>query len=108
MTAIPEYHLFIDDSGSRDPDRRPKHSRDDRMDCFALGGILIKAEDIDDLKRQHADFCARHDITYPLHSNPIRGGRENFGWLKTPEKARIFFRNWTALCWACPYWVLHL
>ncbi|MCJ9668987.1 DUF3800 domain-containing protein [Neorhizobium sp. SHOUNA12A] len=86
-----EYHLFIDDSGSRDPDRRLKHNRDDSMDCFALGGILIKEEDADELKSRHAEFCARHDITYPLHSNPIRGGRENFGWLKNPEKARAFF-----------------
>ncbi|WP_341486827.1 DUF3800 domain-containing protein [Pararhizobium sp. A13] len=91
MTRLPEYHLFIDDSGSRDPDRRPKLDRNDRMDCFALGGVLVKEEDIDDLKQRHADFCASHGITYPLHSNPIRGGRENFGWLKNPEKARAFF-----------------
>lgn len=93
MTPLPEYHLFLDDSGSRDPDRQPPLDRRDRMDCFALGGILIKAEDVDELKRRHTDFCARHDITYPLHSNPIRGGRENFGWLKTPEKARVFFAD---------------
>jgi hypothetical protein len=36
-----ELHLYIDDSGSRDPDKEPKEKRRDEMDCFASGGILI-------------------------------------------------------------------
>lgn len=98
MTAIrssprPELHLFIDDTGSRDPDHVQREQRRDKMDCFGLGGILIKEEDVDGLKREHASFCAKHGITYPLHSQEIRGGRNEFGWLKKPENARVFFSD---------------
>lgn len=93
--AIPprraEYHLFIDDTGSRDPDHIQPEKRRDKMDCFGLGGILIKEEDVDTLKHAHTAFCATHGITYPLHSQEIRGGRKEFGWLKKPENARVFF-----------------
>lgn len=87
----PEYHLFIDDTGSRDPDREPSEQRRDHLDCFGLGGILIKEEDVDEVKQRHAAFCTKHGITYPLHSYKIRGGRGDFGWLKKPESARAFF-----------------
>lgn len=88
-----KYHLYFDDSGSRDPDKADLVGgkvRQDRMDCFALGGILVKEEDIDQIFIEHKAFCRKHDITYPLHSWAIRGGRGKFAWLKTPEKARIF------------------
>ena len=96
MTSAPssqrlEYHLFIDDTGSRDPDHRQPEQRRDKMDCFGLGGILIKEEDVEGLKQAHSAFCAKHGITYPLHSQEIRGGRREFGWLKKPENARVFF-----------------
>ncbi|TIR55445.1 MAG: DUF3800 domain-containing protein, partial [Mesorhizobium sp.] len=44
-----EIHLYLDDSGSREPDREPKEKRRDEMDYFALGGILINEEDVDEL-----------------------------------------------------------
>ncbi|MGP4686728.1 DUF3800 domain-containing protein [Agrobacterium pusense] len=90
-SSRPEYHLFLDDTGSRDPDHDLAEQRRDRMDCFGLGGILIKEEDIEEVKQRHKAFCEAHSITYPLHSHKIRGGRGDFGWLKKPENARIFF-----------------
>lgn len=86
----PELHLYLDDSGSRDPDHVPVLDRRDRMDCFALGGILINEEDVAGLIGEHRRFCERHGITYPLHSHAIRGGRGDFGWLKKPEAAHAF------------------
>jgi len=102
MTALPEYHLFIDDTGSRDPDHELPQERKDDMDCFGLGGFLIRQEDIDELKARHATFCAAHGITYPLHSHKIRGGRGDFGWLRNPEKARFFFPELDAFILALP------
>ena len=84
-----EFHLYLDDSGSRDP-KAPSLSRVDRMDHFALGGFLIKAENVEGLLTAHRQFCDAHGIDYPLHSWAIRGGREKFGWLKNPEKAFAF------------------
>ena len=84
--------LYFDDTGSRDPDRSTFDAeRHDAMDCFGLGGFLIAQEDVDAAVLAHRAFCQEHDLTYPLHSWAIRGGRGNFAWLKTPEKARDFF-----------------
>ena len=44
-----EILLFFDDTGSRNPDHSIKEKRNDKMDCFGLGGILIKEEDVDAL-----------------------------------------------------------
>lgn len=86
------YFLYFDDTGSRDPDKRvySEGVRDDEMDCFALGGVLIKEENIDLIFGEHKAFCSSWNIDYPLHSQPIRGGRLNFGWLKKPENAHYF------------------
>jgi Protein of unknown function (DUF3800) len=88
-----EIHLYIDDTGSREPDRQAVQKRRDEMDCFALGGILINEEDIDALLICHRAFCSSHGITYPLHSWAIRGGRGDFGWLKKPEAAYAFLSD---------------
>jgi uncharacterized protein DUF3800 len=89
--APTKYHLYIDDTGSRDPDKADEGmTRKDKMDCFALGGILVLESAIDELIQSHLRFCEAHDIDYPLHSHAIRGGRKKFAWLKTPEKAGLF------------------
>jgi len=74
------YHLYFDDTGSRDPDHGTD-KRDDRMNCFGLGGILVKEEDIDAIFKLHKKFCAKWDIDYPLHSSSIRGGRGEPVWV---------------------------
>lgn len=91
MTA--KYHLYFDDTGSRDPDHRPHGpgTRDDGMDCFGLGGILVKEEDVDQIFQAHKAFCAEWTIDYPLHSSHIRGGRGKFSRLRRPENAGYFF-----------------
>jgi hypothetical protein len=88
-----ELHLYMDDTGSRNPDHETSAQRRDGMDCFALGGILINEEDIDSLFAAHKAFCAKWGIDYPLHSSAIRGGRGNFGWLKKPEAAQEFLND---------------
>jgi len=92
-----KFHLYFDDTGSRDPDKSARanaaQAADVEMDCFGLGGILLRESDIDGIIAAHKDFCREHDISYPLHSWSIRGGRKEFGWLKTPEKAGIFMAS---------------
>src|SRR3546814_4673254 len=72
------YHLYFDDTGSRDPDKADLVDGDvrrDRMDCFAFGGVLVKNEEVDGIFAAHNAFCRAHDIDYPLHSWAIRGAR---------------------------------
>lgn len=83
-------HLYIDDSGSRRPDHRPT-ARTDRMDYFALGGVLILEDEIDGLIKAHKAFVATWELEYPLHSSRIRGRRGPFSWLRTqPDRAALF------------------
>lgn len=64
------------------------------MDYFALGGVLIKEEDISEILMEHKAFRGRWDLTAPLHSTKIRGQREGFSWLKKdPVKAVQFFSD---------------
>ncbi len=40
----PEMLLYMDESGSRDPDRHPRQ-KSEVPDWFGIGGILVKASD---------------------------------------------------------------
>jgi hypothetical protein len=70
-----KYILYFDDTGSRDPEKSPyTTARKDGMDCFGLGGILIKEEDIEETLQKYKSFCSEWNIDYFLHSTKIRGG----------------------------------
>ncbi len=83
-----KYILYFDDTGSRNPDAH--ESRHDGMNCFGLGGILVKEEDVALILAEYQRFCDEWRIDYPLHSTKIRGGQGKFGWLKKPENAGEF------------------
>ena len=72
--GTPAIYLFLDDSGTRLSNKKPTN-RQDRLDHFALGGIVVKSEDVGAIKDAHAAFCAEHGVTYALHSNSIRCSR---------------------------------
>ncbi len=84
---IRRFYLYIDDSGSRFPDRAPA-VRNDGMDHFALGGILIEDKDRAALVAAHHAFCYRWNIDYPLHSTKIRGRNVSLRW-RPPGNDRV-------------------
>ncbi len=88
-----KYILCFDDSGSRDPDRTATESliRDDRMDWFALGGILVKDNDVQTVVRKHQLFLQKWNIDYHLHSTKIRGHHGKFAWLSKEENSKLFY-----------------
>lgn len=75
--------LYLDDSGTRDPDRKTK-SHGNGYDWFALGGILVDDEDKELVEQAHDELCKRWGIkkTEPLHSAEIRKAKGNFKWLR--------------------------
>jgi hypothetical protein len=76
-------NLYIDDSGTRDPDRRPARANHG-YDWFSLGGVLIKQEEEHIPRAVHAEFMARWEIDPDivfLHSAEIRGKTDSFTWL---------------------------
>lgn len=74
-------NFYIDDSGTRKPNRHPLSFDPPVRDFFALGGVLIDEEDEAAARNAHATFCAKWGITYPLHSVEIRHCAQNFSWL---------------------------
>jgi hypothetical protein len=83
---VNDIHFYIDDSGTRHPDK--KQAPEDRAvgDWFALGGVLLNSEDEQQLRDLHSAFCESWGIDYPLHSADIRFQKENFEWLKELDK----------------------
>lgn len=75
-----EFNFYIDDSGTRHPDRKPM-SNGFGGDWFALGGIVVAAEAENEARSKHAEFCRRWGIDYPLHSVKIRHRSEPFTWI---------------------------
>lgn len=90
--AKDKYYLYIDDSGWRYPDQE-QTVRDDGLDYFALGGILVKGSDRTKVIEKHAAFCKAWKVHYPLHSSDIRGRRWDFKWLADESKNERFSKE---------------
>lgn len=87
------FYLYFDDSGIRFPDKQQKPIRDDGIDHFALGGILLKGEDRSKIIEGYKELRRRWRITYPLRSSDIRGKRENYVWLAEKAVHDEFFKD---------------
>jgi len=86
-------NFYMDDSGTRKPDRKPLAYDPKAREFFALGGILINEEDEGPARKLYSDFCGRWSISYPLHSVEIRHSSANFGWLKRKTDEYQRFMN---------------
>lgn len=74
--------LYLDDSGTRNPDRKLPEKFQFR-DWFTLGGYTVNEEDEGAVRTAHEQFCEVWGIKYPLHSYDIRACADNFKWLGT-------------------------
>lgn len=83
------FNLYIDDSGTRHPDRALNTSG--KPDWFALGGLLVRKSDEQQCREMHAQLCRDWCITAALHSEEIRHKKENFRWLRHDEPKRQEF-----------------
>jgi hypothetical protein len=80
-------NFYMDDSGTRHPDRDPGKRAAHGYDWFALGGVLIKEEDEPKARQFHEKFCSDWGIEYPIHSVEVRGTTGGFAWVKDLSKA---------------------
>lgn len=74
------YRFYIDETGNRNPDKKADPGRQGR-DWFGIGGILVKSEDVSDVKQFHSDFIKRWGIRSPLHMTDMLGMHKGFSWL---------------------------
>jgi hypothetical protein len=96
-------NFYIDDSGTRHPDRATTTAHADR-DWFALGGILLRESDEYRARKMYEIFCETWQLDYPLHSAGIRNRAGQFQWLRSlPEKDyAAFMRQLEKLLLALP------
>lgn len=92
MTVL---NLYLDDSGTRHPSKKPGRMPAHGCDWFALGGILVQDEDENRARNLHAAFVAKWGFTVPLHSSEIRSRNEGLLWLrgKTEDERNAFYED---------------
>jgi hypothetical protein len=78
--------LYLDDSGTRNPDRKLPQQFMFR-DWFTLGGFVCNEEEEGVIETTHEKFCKKWGITYPLHSYDIRAATGDFTWLSGLKEA---------------------
>jgi hypothetical protein len=75
------FHLYIDDTGSRQLDKLAK-TANEHPRWFGLGGILIREEDEQSCRELFEGLKARWpSLTEPLHITDMRAKRKHFSWL---------------------------
>src|SRR5713226_4156043 len=86
------YQFYMDDSGTRHPDRDPGRRPAHGHDWFGLGGVLIREVDEDSFRTAHAAFRGKWKISAPLRSADIRSKSGAFAWLgRCDEEEREAF-----------------
>jgi hypothetical protein len=90
----PLLHLYLDETGPRHPDRKQDPAAHG-FDWFALGGILINAEDEQGAKERHSHLITQWpQIRSPLHLTDIRAEKKGFAWIgKLTDDERTRFRQ---------------
>jgi hypothetical protein len=94
----PIVNFYMDDSGTRRPDRSSMIFDPKSPKYFALGGVLVLEEDEPTVRAAHEALRTKWSINYPLHSEPMRHGTGDFSWLRreSPEY-EPFMRDLTGM-----------
>lgn len=104
-----ELLFYMDDSGSRDPDRKPD-LQNKEPDWFALGGLIVDVTQKAAVEDRIDNFRAKWDQVgeAPLRSYNIRNRNGGFGWLGglTKEIQNEFYGDLTQLIIESPIVVL--
>ena len=86
-------NFYMDDSGTRAPNREPLPYNKAAREFFALGGVLIDEDAEAAARKLYDEFCTRWSISYPLHSVEIRHRQERFSWLARDRFERDRFMS---------------
>ncbi len=104
-----EYYFYIDDSGSRDPDRNPK-AKESEPNWFAFGGVIVSADSKSIVDKAIEKFRAAWPQIgeTPLRSYDVRNRKNGFNWLEMIEidERNRFYGELTKLILSLPIVVL--
>lgn len=100
---MPSYTFYIDETGNRNPSHKPDVGRENR-DWFAIGGILVKSEEIDVCKQARQAFADRWGVSAPFHMTDMLGGHKKFSWLGklSDERHDKFWSEYKAMLASLP------
>lgn len=105
LSRKPEFLLYMDESGSRDPDRHPRQKAHD-PDWFGIGGILVNAADKASIEEAMNAFRNRWPQMglNPLRSYDIRNKTERFRWLSQLDETSLtlFYDDLSAMIASLP------
>lgn len=103
-----EFLLYVDDSGSRDPDK-DRSADSGEVDWYGLGGLLLDASKKPEAEKLLSDFRARWPQLEgtPLRSYNIRNKTEGFRWLVNvpPAEAMKFYGDLSQAILSLPVYV---
>ncbi|WP_433908764.1 DUF3800 domain-containing protein [Sphingomonas yabuuchiae] len=86
-----ELTFYMDETGSRQPDKKPDASRLGR-DWFAFGGFIIRREDEEAAKWARDEVARRLDVRHPFHITDMLAEAKKFSFLqRKTEKERLAF-----------------
>lgn len=104
LTVVAVMQLYLDDSGTRHPDRKPSSALHG-YDWFGLGGVMLRQLDEEAVRSRHAAFCEKWSVSAPLHSSEIRSKSKAFRWLKNlkPDKHSAFMTDLGVLATATEF-----
>ena len=104
-----ELLFYMDDSGSRDPDRKP-NLKNHEPNWFALGGVVVDSVSKREIEASFDDFRNRWSLPNdtPLRSYNIRNRTDGFRWLNKLDSGKLeeFFSDLTQLIISSPIIVL--
>lgn len=106
---VKEFHFYVDDSGSRDPDRKPT-AHPSEPNWFALGGVIVSTEHKNNVDAEMEKFRERWPQIgkLPLRSYDIRNRTNGFNWLEAAGRSERdrFYSDLTELVLSLPIVVL--
>lgn len=100
-----EFHFYMDDSGSRDPDKN-RNADPNSPPWFGLGGLIVHSSEVALAKDSLSDFRSRWPELkdHPLRSYNIRNMTGSFRWLADASmtRRREFFDDLTSTMLSLP------
>ena len=87
--------FYMDETGSRHPDKKSDKSREGR-DWFGLGGYLVRGEHIQDARDLVDSFADKWKLRSPAHFTDMQSENKGFAWLGRISQIRRdeFWSDW--------------
>lgn len=97
------FTLYMDETGNRHPDKKSDKSREGR-DWFGFGGVLVRGEDNDAVRKMVDDFSTKWKLTGPAHITDMLSEKKHFAKLErmSQDEVENFWADWRKVLCSSP------